>query len=111
MKGSTNNPNMAIAGLCDVCGTLHDNSDCGECDDCGQWTCYECAVTIDGQWLCPDCAERAELDDEAEEVDPQNDPGHPMFVDPTRPDPRDWFYKKEALREYKAQQAEEERGK
>lgn len=109
MKGSTNNPNMAIAGTCDSCGTLHDNCDCDECEECGQWVCYECATMYNGSWLCPDCLERAKQDEESE--DPENDPGHPMFVDPTRPDPRDWFYKQEALREYKAQLAEEERGK
>ena len=45
------------------------------------------------------------------DYDPENDPGHPMFRDPIKPDYRDWFFKQEALREYKAQMAEEARGK
>jgi hypothetical protein len=49
------------------------------------------------------------MDDDEEK--PENDPGHPMFVNPITTDPRDWYFNQEALRESKAQQDEEARGK
>ena len=94
---------------CECCDGYAENCDVTECSECGKLICPDCTMIVDGRNLCDSCAEIAALDDESE--DPENDPGHPMFVDPTKPDPRDWFYKQEALREYKAQLAEEERGK
>ena len=102
-----NTPWMATSGPCDICGSHVDYCDGDECDSCGKWTCYSCGTHIGKEWLCPDCAEARQLEEEGEEEDN-------LCMPPQAPDAmlhRDWYHKQEALREYKAQLAEEARGK